>query len=107
GPTWGYRAWVMSGLDPSKNTGGANAPSINDWTLIASWTACGNPTSAPPNAPRPGRLGDWGRVGSLHTGGAQFAMGDGSVRFVRESVPAAVMRAWSTIAAGEVAASLD
>jgi prepilin-type N-terminal cleavage/methylation domain-containing protein/prepilin-type processing-associated H-X9-DG protein len=101
GPAWGYRAWVMSGLDPSKNTGNvATAPAINDWTLIATWTTCGNPTGT--NPPRRGRLGDWGRAGSLHTGGANFAMGDGSVRYVSEQIPRSMLLALSTMSGGEI-----
>jgi prepilin-type processing-associated H-X9-DG protein len=106
-PAWGYRGWVHAGLDPSKNTGGATAPSINDWTLVATWTTNCNPTSTGTAAPRRGRLGDWGRVGSLHSGGCNFAMGDGSVRFVREGVLGGVMKQWSTVAGGEVQNSID
>jgi prepilin-type N-terminal cleavage/methylation domain-containing protein/prepilin-type processing-associated H-X9-DG protein len=100
-PSWSYRGWVQVGIDPAKSTtppsmfanpqvlGGKG---INDWTLIASWTQCGNPTATGANAPRAGRLGDWGRAGSMHTGGAQFAMGDGSVRFIRDTVPAGLLQ---------------
>jgi prepilin-type processing-associated H-X9-DG protein len=102
GPVWGLRGWVQHGLDPSRNTGGANAPGINDWTLIASWTQCGNPTATGSNAPKLGRLGDWGRVGSYHAGGAQFAMGDGSVRFVQQNALASLLKAMSTVAGGEI-----
>lgn len=40
--------------------------------------------------------------GSLHPGGAQFGMADGSVRFVSENVGSAVLKALSTHACGEV-----
>jgi len=108
GEVWGYRGWVQTGLDPGTGRVGSSAnpaQGINNWSLIASWTTCGNPTGT--NPPRAGRLGDWGRVGSMHSGGAQFAMGDGSVRFVRESVPAATLRLWALIGDGTVAQNLD
>ncbi len=64
---WGYRGWVMTGVDPN---GG-----LNVWTFPSSLTN-----------PRPGQLGSWGQAGSLHPGGCHFAVGDGSVRLVRETV---------------------
>ncbi len=101
-PAWGYRGWVQTGLDPQRTTSGQG---INDWTLNATWTTCGIPGGA--NPPRVGRLGDWGRVGSLHPGGAHFAMGDASVRFVGERIPAAALRLWALASDGAVQNSLD
>ncbi len=40
--------------------------------------------------------------GSQHTGGAQFAMADGSARFISENIDATVFRSLSTRAGGEV-----
>jgi prepilin-type N-terminal cleavage/methylation domain-containing protein/prepilin-type processing-associated H-X9-DG protein len=48
---------------------------------------------------------DWPNVYSFrsrHTGGANFALGDGSVRFVRQSIDIAQYRAAGSIAGGEV-----
>jgi hypothetical protein len=47
----------------------------------------------------------WNRYAftSAHTGGVQFAMTDGSVRFINDSVPLNVFRAMATRAGGEVA----
>src|SRR5262249_2141243 len=39
---------------------------------------------------------------SRHPTGLQFALADGSVRFVRDSIPLGTYRAYSTIAGGEI-----
>jgi prepilin-type N-terminal cleavage/methylation domain-containing protein len=83
-PTWSYRGWVMVGVDPA----GWNA-GINDWSF-------GSIT------PKIGQLGSWAYPGSLHPSGCQFAMGDGSVRFVSENTPKTTLEQMSTIAGNEV-----
>jgi prepilin-type N-terminal cleavage/methylation domain-containing protein len=48
--------------------------------------------------------GDWGRnysFFSLHPGGAQFAMGDGAVRFVADSIDTTLYRSLATISGNE------
>ena len=42
------------------------------------------------------------RFGSFHAGGANFVLCDGSVRFLRETMPFTTLYNMSTIAAGEV-----
>ena len=47
----------------------------------------------------------WERIsayGSKHTGGVNVALGDGSVRFVRETLDPAVLKSLSTRAGGEI-----
>jgi prepilin-type N-terminal cleavage/methylation domain-containing protein/prepilin-type processing-associated H-X9-DG protein len=65
----------------------------------------------PPNAKNPVTGKDyppdqwWNRYAftSAHSGGVQFAMTDGSVRFISDSIPLDVFRALATRAGGEVA----
>ena len=72
---WGYRAWVMTGVDPY--SGGVG---INNWYVLN-----------PGDPPVVGQLRSWGQAGSLHPGGCNFLMGDGSVRFVSETTSATIL----------------
>jgi len=67
---WGYRGWVMTGVDPN---GG-----LNIWY-------------APGGVQQRGNLSSWGQAGSLHTGGAFFAMGDASVRYVMDTISSTLL----------------
>ena len=75
---WGYRGWSMTGIDPSRG--------INGW----------EPGSF-------GTLATWGAPGSMHPGGCFFAMGDGTVRWVSQTVDRGVLYNMSTIADAVVA----
>jgi prepilin-type N-terminal cleavage/methylation domain-containing protein/prepilin-type processing-associated H-X9-DG protein len=58
-----------------------------------------------PGQPGFGNPGDWPNVYSFrsrHSGGANFAMGDASVRFIRDSIPLATYRAMASWGNGEV-----
>jgi prepilin-type N-terminal cleavage/methylation domain-containing protein len=87
-PAWGYRGWVMGGIDPTQSQDVTQG--INDWN----WGAL---------PPVFGTLGTWSLAGSMHPGGCHFALGDGSVRFVSETTPFAVLTQMSTISEGTVA----
>ena len=53
----------------------------------------------------PKNLGDWPNnysFASRHTGGGNFGLGDGSVRFVSDSIDTFTYRAYATISSGEV-----
>jgi len=81
-PAWGYRAWAKVGIDPG-------SAAINDWTNGYS-------------DPIPGRLGQWGRMGSLHPGGAHAVLADGSVHFFGENTDRVLLENMSAMADGNV-----
>jgi type II secretory pathway pseudopilin PulG len=85
---WGYRGWVMTGHDLGQNHG--QGFGINCWTYanIASTR-------------KYGRLGNWGLTGSLHPGGAQFALADASVRFIAQTADFNVLSRLARVADGQ------
>jgi prepilin-type processing-associated H-X9-DG protein len=70
---WAFRGWVHTGVDISYG--------INkwEWPTLGAWYV-GDRTV------RQGQLFSWGLAGSLHPGGANSCMGDGSVRFLSETM---------------------
>jgi prepilin-type N-terminal cleavage/methylation domain-containing protein/prepilin-type processing-associated H-X9-DG protein len=70
---------------------------------INDWGCCGwqNPAWNPANY-RIGRLGEWGSVGSMHSGGLNVVMGDGAVRWMNENIDMNTRRFLTRIADGEV-----
>ncbi len=80
---WGYRGWVMVGIDV------ANGGGINRWDYSTGIE------------PIRGRLGSWGRCGSLHAGGANLLFGDGSTRFLSETTERAVLERLCAMADGQ------
>lgn len=78
GVAWAYRGWVMAGVDL--------AHGLNRWEYYT--------------YPRiPGRLGSWEYGGSMHPGGANLLLGDGSVHFYAETTDRSLLQGISTIAA--------
>ncbi len=65
---WGYRAWAMPGID-------IGAYPINKWAPTGIF-----------NRPKRGLLLSWGHPGSLHPGGMQVVMVDGSTHFIAETI---------------------
>ncbi|HVX63727.1 MAG TPA: DUF1559 domain-containing protein [Pirellulales bacterium] len=96
GNAWGYRGWVMYGvtlyslIDGSPKQALCGSP-INCWTYY---------TGPPTYAIQVGRVASWGMAGSLHPGGCNVTMADGSVRFIPESTDLTVLSALCTIADG-------
>jgi prepilin-type N-terminal cleavage/methylation domain-containing protein len=87
-PAWGYRGWVQFGLD-------LNRYGINRFDVfLGSWYTGDRTTLR-------GRLAEYGTTGSLHPGGVNATLGDGSVRFLSETTDSAILRAISTMAGGE------
>ena len=81
-PTWGYRGWVMVGIDLA-------AYPINNWWF--------NGTKYPA-----GTLGSWAYPGSVHTGGMHILMGDGAVRFLTENLDTTTRQRLSYISDGQI-----
>tara|TARA_R100000750_G_C2279634_1_gene70685 strand:- start:212 stop:571 length:360 start_codon:yes stop_codon:yes gene_type:complete len=94
GQTWGYSKWVGNGVDLADGRG------INDFRDCCSWTT-------PPfqNVSKT-QLADWGTVGSLHKGGVQVVLADGSVRFLSENLNATTRTNLAYIADGQILGEL-
>ncbi len=86
-PAWGFRGWVMTGVDVGVGINVFDIPPTYTWVN--------------PKEPILGRLRDWGMVGSAHPGGANLCMGDASIRFVSENTDRTVLLAIATMAGTE------
>lgn len=91
---WLHAGWVQVGIDP---VGGWNltfpATGINVWNYAN--------RASPPNNMR-GQRATWYGCASLHPGGAQFLMGDGSVQFVSQTINVTTLGNLSSMSDGNV-----
>jgi prepilin-type processing-associated H-X9-DG protein len=82
--------------------GGAWATTDNPYTIgqRRAWDAAFGPI---PGEPKINNSNEWGHAYySFHTGGANFAFADGSVRFLSESTSLVALAVLTTRAGGEV-----
>ena len=91
---WAYAGWVSVGIDP---VGAWNvtfpAQGLNIWNYNNSTNALNN---------QRGRRASWYNAASLHTGGVNFVLADGSVRFIPESTSVPTLTLLSRMADGQV-----
>ena len=112
-PSSGYAMWAPP---PGENScaGLLSAEKPLGYRQPVGWTPPPPPPPGiPPSPPPPIQWGGdldlswWGRMGaygSFHTGGANVARADGSVRFLSDATPLQALRAMSTRAGNEVIA---
>ncbi len=86
---------------------GEAMPGWSQWNWWYNPNACTATCAIPLNRVLkvPKSIGDWPNnygFASRHTGGGNFALGDGSVRFISENIDTAAYRAFATISSGEI-----
>lgn len=78
---------------------GVNFSSTNIAYIPNQWYCC-TWQSPPMTNFRPGRNGEWGSPGSVHTGGLNILMADGAVLFVSENMDGTVRQRLAFIGDG-------
>ncbi|TWU27302.1 DUF1559 domain-containing protein [Bythopirellula polymerisocia] len=84
GNAWGYRGWVMMGIDV-----GGNGINVYQWPGVIF-------------DPRRSQLASYSSAGSLHNNGANLMMTDGSVQFLSDSTDKNVLESLSTFSGEEL-----
>ena len=91
---WSYAGWVSVGIDP-----------VGAWNLTFPPTGLNvwnyNNNTSPLNKQR-GRRASWYNAASVHPGGVNFAFGDGSVRFISQTIDVPNLTRLCRMADGEV-----
>jgi len=95
-PAWAYRGWVQ--ITDIAYPGYNNTSPVNNWDQTGI-KACWNPNAVT----TPGTLAEWWYPGSMHPGGMNSLMGDGSVRFVSETTALSILQAVASIGGHETA----
>jgi prepilin-type N-terminal cleavage/methylation domain-containing protein/prepilin-type processing-associated H-X9-DG protein len=101
-----FRIRILDIRDGTSNTFlvGEDIPTLNYWCSWPYSNGSIGTCAIPPNyTAAPTSWPNLMSFRSRHPGGLQFAMADGSVRFVREAIPLETYRALATINGGEVA----
>ncbi|MEN6494999.1 MAG: DUF1559 domain-containing protein [Thermoguttaceae bacterium] len=87
-PAWGYRAWVMTGINLAYGINVSDIPASWGW-----FTGDKSTIRA--------RLREFSTPGSLHPGGCNVTLADGSTRFLSETTDVTVLRDIARMAGGE------
>jgi prepilin-type N-terminal cleavage/methylation domain-containing protein/prepilin-type processing-associated H-X9-DG protein len=96
---WGFRYWAGN-LDIGTPADDGITPAINNWNC-ATIRACWSPTTMDTI----GTLAEWHYPGSMHPGGCNVLMADGSVTFISQTTSMDVLEALASIANGETVSS--
>ncbi|MGE0761121.1 MAG: DUF1559 domain-containing protein, partial [Pirellulaceae bacterium] len=90
---WSFAGWVSVGVDPVGSWNLTFPPTgINVWNYAN--------RASPPNNMR-GQRASWYNAASLHPGGCQFTMADGSVHFISQTTDIVTLTNLSKIADGQ------
>jgi len=97
--SWAFRIYYDYGIDIARVLDATyDLKGINVWKIPPSWSTWMSPMDT-----IRGRLADANMAGSLHPGGVNAVVADGSVRFISETTDISILRAISTPRGHEVA----